>query len=97
MGFFNQRKPRGFHIEYTSIDRRKEKLKVMEEHAKRELGMPEYLHNDGKLEPGIFLNATKYAGKHKCRNLSMTKFFTTGITILIIVMQIVIWKLLLCL
>lgn len=39
MGMFSTRKPRGFHHEYIYVDERKEKLKKIEENAKRELGM----------------------------------------------------------
>ncbi len=39
MGFFNQRKPRGFNHQYIYVDERKERLKAMEERAKRELGL----------------------------------------------------------
>lgn len=39
MGIFNQREPRRFHHEYIYVDERKEKLKAIEERAKRELGM----------------------------------------------------------
>ena len=39
MGIFNQRKPRGFQHQYIYIDERRERLKAMEERAKRELGM----------------------------------------------------------
>ncbi len=39
MGFFKQRKPRGFSHQYIYIDERREKLKAMEERIKRELGM----------------------------------------------------------
>ena len=39
MGIFNQRKPRGFQHQYIYVDERKERLKEMEERAKRELGM----------------------------------------------------------
>lgn len=39
MGFFNQRKPRGFSHQYIYVDERREKLKAMEERARRELGL----------------------------------------------------------
>ena len=39
MGIFNQRKPRKFSHQYIYVDERKERLKAMEERAKRELGM----------------------------------------------------------
>ena len=39
MGIFKQRKPRGFQHQYIYVDERRERLKEMEERAKRELGM----------------------------------------------------------
>lgn len=39
MGIFNQRKPRGFSHQYIYVDERRERLREMEERAKRELGM----------------------------------------------------------
>ncbi len=39
MGIFKQRKPRGFQHQYIYVDERKERLREMEERAKRELGM----------------------------------------------------------
>ena len=39
MGFFKQRKPRGFSHQYIYVDERRERLKAMEECARRELGM----------------------------------------------------------
>lgn len=39
MGIFTQRKPRGFQHQYIYVDERRERLKEMEERAKRELGM----------------------------------------------------------
>lgn len=39
MGIFKQRQPRGFQHQYIYVDERKEKLKEIEEQAKRDLGM----------------------------------------------------------
>ena len=39
MGFFKQRKPRGFSHQYIYVDERRERLKAMEERIKREMGM----------------------------------------------------------
>ena len=39
MGIFNQRKPRGFQHQYIYVDERKERLREIEERAKRDLGM----------------------------------------------------------
>jgi hypothetical protein len=39
MGIFKQRKPRGFQHQYIYVDERRERLREMEERAKRELGI----------------------------------------------------------
>lgn len=39
MGFFKQRKPRGFNHQYIYVDERKERLRAMEERVKREMGI----------------------------------------------------------
>ena len=39
MGFFAQRKPRGFQHQWIYVDERKEKLQKIEEKAKRDLGL----------------------------------------------------------
>lgn len=39
MGFFKQRKPRGFNHQYIYVDERRERLRELEERAKRELGL----------------------------------------------------------
>ena len=39
MGFFNQRKPRGFNHQFIYVDERKERLRAMEERIKREMGL----------------------------------------------------------
>ncbi len=39
MGMFSARKPRRFNHQYIYVDERKEKLKKMEEDAKRDLGL----------------------------------------------------------
>ena len=39
MGFFKQRRPRGFNHQFIYVDERRERLKAMEERAKRELGL----------------------------------------------------------
>lgn len=39
MGIFKQRKPRGFQHQYIYVDERRERLRELEERAKRDLGM----------------------------------------------------------
>lgn len=61
MGFFKQRKPRGFSHQYIYIDERKEKLKAMEERIKRELGMvPEAEKTTEERIRGKFVEQTSH-------------------------------------
>ena len=61
MGFFNQRKPRGFNHQYIYVDERKESLKAMEERAKRELGLiPEAEKTTEERIRGKFVEQTSH-------------------------------------
>lgn len=61
MGFFNQRKPRGFSHQYIYVDERKERLKAMEERARRELGLiPEAEKTTEERIRGKFVEQTSH-------------------------------------
>lgn len=61
MGFFNQRKPRGFNHQYIYVDERKERLKAMEERARRELGLiPEAEKTTEERIRGKFVEQTSH-------------------------------------
>lgn len=65
MGMFSVRKPRGFHHNYIYYDPRKEKLKAIDERAKRELGLlppKEFVAEDIR---GKFVQATKHVKRRK--------------------------------
>lgn len=65
MGMFSVRKPRGFQHNYIYYDPRKEKLKEIDERAKRELGIlppKEFSPEDIK---GKFVQATKHVKRRK--------------------------------
>lgn len=68
MSLFRVRKPRSYNHPYMYINERKEKLKAMEEHAKRELGMlppKEFSPEDIR---GTFVKATKHLRRRKESN-----------------------------
>lgn len=82
MGLFTVRKPRGFHYNYIYYDPRKEKLKEIDERAKRELGIlppKEFSPEDIR---GKFVGATKHL---KRRKESGRKPLSYGVLILLIV------------
>ena len=65
MGMFTMRKPREFHHEYIYVDERKEKLKKIEDAAKRDLGMlppKEFSPEDIR---GKFVEGTTYLKRRK--------------------------------
>ena len=65
MSMFSVRKPRGFHHNYIYYDPRKEKLKEIDERAKRELGLlppKEFTPEDIR---GKFVQATKHLKRRK--------------------------------
>lgn len=66
MGFFTQRKPRGFQHQWIYVDERKEKLQKMEEKAKRELGLlPPEEYKPGESIRGSFVEATTHLKRRK--------------------------------
>ena len=83
MGMFTTRKPRGFQHNYIYYDPRKEKLKEIDERAKRELGLlppKEFTPEDIR---GKFVGATKHV---KRRRESGKKPVSYGVLITLIVL-----------
>ncbi len=65
MGMFKMRKPRAYEHKYIYVDERKEKLKKMEEAAKRELGMlPEREFRPEDIR-GTFVEGTTHLKRRK--------------------------------
>jgi len=96
MSLFKQREPRRFQHNYIYYDERKEKLKNIEEKAKRELGMlPEKEFNPEDIR-GKFVEQTTHLKRYKegkaesnGRHLSAFGIF------MIIIGLILIWRFLL--
>ncbi len=67
MGMFNIREPRRMEHTYIYYDERKEKLKKIEENAKRDLGMVE--EDEQEFDPnrirGKFIEGTKHLKRRK--------------------------------
>ena len=66
MGMFKTEKPRAFSHQYIYVDERKERLKKMEENAKRDLGMlpPEESTYEKRIR-GKFVENTKHLKRRK--------------------------------
>lgn len=66
MGFFKMREPRRFEHKYIYVDERREKLKKIEENAKRDLGMlsPEETSYEERIK-GTFVNSTTHLKRRK--------------------------------
>ena len=86
---FSVRKPRGFQHNYIYHDPRKEKLKEIDERAKRELGIlppKEFAPEDLR---GKFVQATKHV---KRRKDSGKKPVSYGISIAVIVVLLLLMR-----
>ena len=89
MGLFSVRKPRGFNHKYIYYDPRKEKLKEIDERAKRELGLlppKEFSPEDIR---GKFVQATTHL---KRRKESGKKPVPYGVLIIVIVLLLLLMR-----
>ncbi|MDE5739715.1 MAG: hypothetical protein K2H04_08830 [Bacteroidaceae bacterium] len=89
MGMFSVRKPRGFHHNYIYYDPRKEKLKEIDERAKRELGLlppKEFTSEDIR---GKFVQATKHLKRRKESGRKPVSYgvLITAIVLLLLLMR----------
>ncbi|RHP67268.1 hypothetical protein [Bacteroides sp. OF04-15BH] len=92
MGLFKTRKPRGFQHNYMYVDERKDRLKEIEERAKRELGMlPPKEFNPEDIR-GTFVKATKHLRRRK---ESGKKPMKLGVALIIIAACLFLWHYLL--
>ncbi len=92
MALFKIRKPRAFHHPYIYIDERKEKLKEIEERARRELGMLPPKEFDPEAFRGTFVKATKHLRRRK---ESGRKPLKVGVVVLVIAALLYVWHYLL--
>lgn len=86
MSLFRVNKPRGFQHTYIYYDPRKEKLRKIEEQAKRELGLlppKEFSHEDIR---GKFVGATTHVRRRKEKGGGVSN--RTLICILIIMLAV---------
>ncbi len=65
MGIFNQRKPRGFQHQYIYVDERRERLREIEERAKRELGIQSQEATTEERIRGKMVEQTKHLKRRK--------------------------------
>ncbi len=89
MGMFQVNKPRGFQHNYVYYDPRKERLKKIEENAKRELGLLPEKEFDPEDIRGKFVGATKHL---KRRKESGRKHVPNSVLIIIIIALIMLMK-----
>ena len=86
---FSVRKPRGFHHNYMYYDPRKEKLKEIDERAKRDLGLlppKEFTPDDLR---GKFVQAPKHVRQRK---ESGKKPVSYGVLLIIIVLLVLLMR-----
>lgn len=92
MALFKTRKPRAFQHNYLYVDERKDRLKQIEERAKRELGMLPEKEFDPENIRGTFVKATKHLRKRK---ESGKKPMKLGVALIIIAVLLFLWHYLL--
>lgn len=91
MSILNPRRPREFHHRFIYVDERKERLKEIEERAKRELGlMPEKEISPEELR-GTFTGALKHVQRRKQKERVGRKPFGIGILIFLIIALAALW------
>ncbi|MBO4444932.1 MAG: hypothetical protein J5698_03200 [Bacteroidaceae bacterium] len=96
MSLFKQREPRRFEHNYIYYDERKEKLRNIEEKAKRELGMLEQeTYDPEKQIRGKFVEQTKHLKRWKEEGVGGKKRLSPFGAFLIIVVLLLIWRFLL--
>ena len=77
------------------VDERKDKLRQVEQRAKRELGTDGDAGSYHERIKGSFLRATKYAGNPKYRRFGTSVIVNIGIAAVLILFLVAIWKILL--
>lgn len=87
MGMFSIREPRHIEHKYIYYDERKEKLKKIEEKAKRELGLSEDTFDPENIR-GKFIEGTKHL---KRRKQSGSKSIPLPVAIVLIVALLMLW------
>jgi hypothetical protein len=90
MGIFKQRTPRGFQHQYIYVDERKERLKSMEERAKRDLGMlpPEEPTAEERLRGKIVEQTTHLKRRQENDNPIPTKRIILILALLIMILMV---------
>ena len=85
MGFFKQRKPRGFSHQYIYVDERRERLKEMEERVKRELGLiPEAETTAEERIRGQFVDQTTHLKRQQERGGASSSKWLIIIAVLLV-------------
>lgn len=85
MGFFKQRKPRGFNHQYIYVDERRERLQAMEERAKRELGLiPEAEKTAEERIRGKFVDQTTHLKRQQERGSNSSSKWLIIIAVLLV-------------
>ncbi len=85
MGFFKQRKPRGFNHQYIYVDERRERLREMEERAKRELGLiPEAEKTAEERIRGKFVDQTSHLKRQQERGGASSSKWLVIIAVLLV-------------
>ena len=94
MSLFRMRKPRDFHHGYIYYDERKEKLRELEDKARRELGMEADDTFRPELLRGAFVRATHHLRRRKENERSGRKHLSLGKLLFLIIALAALWVML---
>lgn len=100
MSLFKQRRPRPFHHELVYANERRDRLRQIEQQARRELGLDKAPPNSQQAEQcaadrlnGVFLGATKHASRRSQLRGTPSRFNIIFLLLLLAIAIIVLWTL----
>jgi len=92
MSFFKQQKPRPFHHEYMYVNERKERLRKIEEQAKKELGLSDKETFKTEDLKGAFYEATPRTSRRRQQLNSGIGIANIGLLLIILLILLVVMK-----
>ncbi len=85
MRLFSTRKPRGFNHKYIYYDERRERLKAIEERARREMGMEPAAGYDPERLRGAFSSAQRHVSRARERRAEGRPRVHTAVLVFILI------------
>ena len=98
MSLFKQRRPRPFHHELVYASERRDRLRRIEEQARRELGFDGSPAESGQSDKnaadrlhGVFLSATKHTSRRSQQRGTLSRFNVVLLLLLLVIAIVVMW------